>query len=539
MLIRSFITFALIIGLSLSWLISDVQANDTATASRRASEHLLNRQDSTGKIDSLGITGWATQALAANNLLNDQTVSYLVLNSSKLESATATDLERTILALVAGKQNPYSVNGLNLIQLLEAKHNNSQIGSIDQLNDDIFAILAFLASDVPTNNPALIDAVNFIASQQQIDGSWGWNRTGQGDSNSTAMAVTALKLAEKNGLVVTWQQAKAIKFLQSTQAKNGGFGYYPNQTADAASTSWVIGAILALDELPENWQLNGRNPYDYLHLVQTANGGVKWQENESAPDSLTTAYAAIALAKQSIPVIKYRRLATPSPTPIPTPSPSHKPTPSPTQSPSPTPSFILFASPTPTPSLSPTASPTPTVKPSPSPSANPSPNPSPNPTPSPSPSANATANENNNQPNSPVSPTPLPKVNNSSQSKTNNQLVLANESETIDTTEATFTIEQAGVENDLKSKIENKIEEIIKLPAKLTQKSPSVAPTPIKLESPSPIQAENLNQAKVLSANNQSPNQQPSTLIIALVMVLTGISLITWGFSRVWLNRRL
>lgn len=365
---------------------------DVSSSAQRAGAYLVKQQRNSGAIGNLGLSAWAIQALAATGQDTSGTLNYLIKNINNLDSYSATDLERTILALLAGGIDPHKSNGNNLVALLEQKTEGGQIGSPELINDDIFGIIALLAAGEPITDNTVSASLQFLAKAQKSDGSFGWSALGGGDSNSTATAISAFELARRHGWIGSYNQEGATAYLKSAQNSDGGFSYLPTQESDSASTSWVTSAIIALRESPENWKNNGNNPYTYLQLLQTNNGGIRWRAGEQ-PDILTTSYAAIALAGKALPVaVLGQRDVTPSPsiTPSPSTSPSIAPLPAISPSPTPTPTIIIAPTPvmTPIPTAAPTASSSPSSPSSPStpaenitPAASPSPFISPTPSP--------------------------------------------------------------------------------------------------------------------------------------------------------------
>lgn len=374
---------------------------DTSTESaNKAAGYLLNQKDSSGSIGGVGYSGWAIQGLTAAGQSSSQTLSYIEANLGDVTALSATDLERTILAILAGGHDPHNVNGTDLVALLKTKANNNQIGDTSLTNDDIFGILALLASGESVTDPIVTNAIQFLVNSQRSDGSFSWSTSGDGDSNDTAGAVQALRLAQKKGYTGQTGLTKAQSYLASVQHDDGGFSYQAGFDSDGTSTAWVVMAINALNESPEAWVKNNNQPISYLQSLQTQEGGVQWQAGSGA-DIYTTAFAAIAFAGKALPVAILTTepspspdptsSAEPSPTETPTPTPSVEPTPTPSVEPSPTPSMspspLVTATPTPTPSVTPIVSPS--LVPTPSTAQTPSPTPSVQPsntaTPSPTP----------------------------------------------------------------------------------------------------------------------------------------------------------
>lgn len=399
---------SLIITISLGLWAHSVFADTISDAARNAADYIVSQRDGSGSIGGIGFSGWAVQALSATGQPTGATINYLENNIDSIESMSATDVERTILAVIAGNRDPRNFDGKNLVEILKSKASGNQLGSSSQTNDDIFGILALLASGESVTEPVVKGAIQFLAHSQRSDGSFSWSTSGAGDTNNTAAVIQALQLARHRGYTVPVNLDTAVNYLKTAQNSDGGSGYQPGQASDGSSTAWVIHSIIALGEQPESWVKDGKNPYDFLLSLRDEGGGVKWQPT-SEPDLFTTSFAAIAFARKSLPVavILNAPSLSPEPSPIVSPGPTLSPTPSvsPTSVPAPTPSpsvtFTPAVSPLPSPSLvaspSPQLSPTSTPTPSPTPSPILTPISTPTPTPSPS-----------SSPTSTLSPSPTP-----------------------------------------------------------------------------------------------------------------------------------
>src|SRR3989344_6368445 len=80
---------------------------------------------------------WVTQALSAVGAFEFD-LAYL----DDYEDANANDFAKTILAVVAAGLDPHDFNGQDLVEGLLAYHNNSQLGAVNLLNDDIWGVIA-------------------------------------------------------------------------------------------------------------------------------------------------------------------------------------------------------------------------------------------------------------------------------------------------------------------------------------------------------------------------------------------------------------
>lgn len=270
---------------------------------------------------------WSIMANAAAG----RTVGENYLRGS-LGGGSATDYEKRILAITAISQDPRTFGAENFVAKLNSMFDGNQIGDPSLLNDDIFGLLALYSSGERGNT--LNRVRDHILSRQNSDGGWGFATSGGSDSNTTAMAVAALKTLD--GV-----PGSAINYLRQSQSSSGGFGFNPGAEADGASTSWVISGLIAAGESVPGGAIS------FLENLQLADGSFKWRSSDSSGSTLVTAYAVIALSNRTLPIRSVTPPTSPSPTPAPTPSPS--PSPSPTPSPTPTPSPSPTPSPTPSP----------------------------------------------------------------------------------------------------------------------------------------------------------------------------------------------
>jgi hypothetical protein len=290
-------------------------------------------------------------------------LDYLAI-ASDAKATDAGNTGKTILAVVAAGGNPASFKGRDLNARLAALYNSATGAYGDGTTfSQSFAMLAVVASGGTVSKLAK-DALKAL---QDPDGSWSYGSVavpaGQGDSNSTAIALMALDAAKVNSL-----DAAALKYLATQQVGDGGFAYSTawGSTSDPDSDSIVLQALVAAGQDPEGagWLQGANSVLTDLRVSQAASGGFAYPGG--APDALTTSQVPAALVRipyagavrwtpgRSLPAIEC-----PSPTQSPTP------TPTPTATPSPSPSPTAVPTPSPTPTAAPTPRPTvrPTVKP--------------------------------------------------------------------------------------------------------------------------------------------------------------------------------
>lgn len=240
---------------------------------------------------------WVVMALKASG----QTVSASQIQIPSTNAPTA--LERIILGVVAGGENPTNVQGRNLLAELDAKRVNNQIGDANLLNDDIWGILAYYAAGISASDARIQASKQFLVDHQNADGGWGYDIGGDSDSNDTAMAITALIRSGMTGSDSVID--RAFGYLSSTQTDSGGYAISPDMEADSASTSWVISALQAAGKNPNDYTKNGNTPFSFLQSTEDGDGAFKWKPSDTNSNVSMTAYAAIAYAGTSYPVHRF------------------------------------------------------------------------------------------------------------------------------------------------------------------------------------------------------------------------------------------
>lgn len=357
---------------------SKIQATDSEII-LNGLNYLKSQQDQeTGKINGFGgESDWAGIAFSANGIDVNE-VNGINEGSASLGNFLRTDLpgddspatlwERKILSIVAIGENPADFGGVNFVENLENLYSENQIGDSTAVNDDIFGILALIASGPLASEEILSDALGFVISHQDENGGFSW--TTQvcdwcgADSNDTSSAIQALVASKDAGLEhpdLENSLEMALEFLLTMQNEDGGFGYDGFSDSDGSSTAWALMAlnVLDLDESPEAVKASA-----WLASNQNPDGGFHYQADFGS-DASTTSHAVIALSGKSwlLNIFDPEKFQSSNPTPTPQPSPS--PTLSPISKPTPTPTPKPTATPTPSPTPEPTPTPVPTPTPMP------------------------------------------------------------------------------------------------------------------------------------------------------------------------------
>lgn len=318
---------------------------------------LRSKQDESGRINT-GFSApsqWSAIAFAANGIdvstVKNPTDSLkdFLLSDIPGDTASATDVENRILAIVAIGEDPTSFGGVNYVEKLESFYNNNQLGDTCALNDDIFGLLALIASGPSVNTQIKQDTLDFLISKQDAaDNGFSFSAPGcnyySTSADITAAAVQALAYAKITGLTNTGLDlsiTKAGSYLFANQNSDGGFGYYGYSDTD--TTGWVLISFNALGYKDTPQAIKAK---EWLISQQsTTDGGFlafDYGANAYVSNSTTTAHAVIALSGKSWILKIFSPVATPSPSLSPTISPTSMPTPTPTSTPSstPTPTFV-------------------------------------------------------------------------------------------------------------------------------------------------------------------------------------------------------
>jgi hypothetical protein len=206
--------------------------------------------------------------------------------------AAATDAAKTgkaILAVVAAGISPSNFQGRDMLARLAALY-DPKTGAYGDGSTfaQSFAILALTASGryIP------LAAVAELKGLVDPDGSWSYGtapvKAGEGDSNSTAIALMTLDAAGDHSL-----DAVALAYLKTQQMPDGGFAYqdpspYGPAASDPDSDSIVVQALLAAGEDPEGeaWTIDSKNALTHLRETQAADGGYAYP---GQPESAMTA----------------------------------------------------------------------------------------------------------------------------------------------------------------------------------------------------------------------------------------------------------
>jgi len=209
------------------------------------------------------------------------------------------------LAAVAGGQDPRDFAGLDLIAAMTAPLATPVPDGIagiygDDLYDHALVLIALTAAGEAIPDAALEP----LRSAQGEDGGWafdGSTAAGAADSNTTALVIQALVAG---GYSDDPMVGRALTFLSTLLAPDGGFAYAPAEAlvADANSTALVLQALIAAGENPDSPEW-GNAPLA-LARFQTPSGGLRYMAIDEEPNLLATVQAIPAMEGLSLPVVR-------------------------------------------------------------------------------------------------------------------------------------------------------------------------------------------------------------------------------------------
>lgn len=271
---------------------------------------LKSQQENDGKIIDGGTTDWAIMSFAANNQyaeeikkgeksLLDFARGYNFTDASDLNVCAS--YPRHLLAFLSAGVDKIDNSFRSLIDKIKSEecYKNNQFGQ-KGINDDVFALLALLASDASVTESIIIDLVDSIIKDQTTEGAFTW--AGYPSADITGAAINVLIYARNKGASVEeniFSRAKA--YLKSQQLVDGGWGF---STSDALTTSWAVMGINALSEGQTNWATGqNKNPWSVLADQLKSDGFYESVWAPGTTDWFGTKHAVPAFLGKSWPII--------------------------------------------------------------------------------------------------------------------------------------------------------------------------------------------------------------------------------------------
>jgi hypothetical protein len=203
-------------------------------------------------------------------------LDYLQAHHDELRSVT--DVALVALAEQALGGSPNSL----LDRLRAAAKPSGQIG--ETVNSTCWAVLALRRSPP--------QSTKWLLARQAKSGGWSWAVGGQPDSNDTAAALEALRVAGVRGAAVT----RGARFLLTFQNRDGGFELTHGRGSDAQSTAWAIQGLVAAGRTPP------RSAFAYLARLKRTDGSYRYSVKYVTTPVLVTSQVLAALAKKPFPL---------------------------------------------------------------------------------------------------------------------------------------------------------------------------------------------------------------------------------------------
>ncbi len=226
-----------------------------------------------GTPDAL-LTSWAVLGLRAAGAPAPGSLDYLRSQEGSLSSET--DVALVALAEEAlGERDPALLSRLRV-------RPSGQIGQT--LNSTYWGVLALGRAGVSTRR--------FLLAHQSQGGGFAWAAGGRPDSNDTAAALEALRVAGVHGAPVT----RAARFLRTFENADGGFELTRGRGSDAQSTAWAIQGLVAAGQRPP------RRAFAYLARLRQADGSYRYSARYETTPVWVTSQVLAALAKKPFPL---------------------------------------------------------------------------------------------------------------------------------------------------------------------------------------------------------------------------------------------
>jgi len=259
-----------------------------------------------GAESSLAYTSLATIALdaagrdpAAQVKGEKSLVDYLTENAAELASSSNVEAHtgRYVVALISASLDPHDVGGSDYVELLKSYSKPSgEIGKENYIWDDGWVILGLAAAGESGSKEVRRGAI-YLKGLQTESGGWAWNGGAEGeDPDTTGLMVCALSAAgEDEG---SESIEKALDYFRSEQNDDGGFS---SLGSNSATDNWVIMALNAAGQLPEDWRRGSNDPLSHLSSLQKEDGSIWWKAESEGSSFEWTAMGVVAMSGETIP----------------------------------------------------------------------------------------------------------------------------------------------------------------------------------------------------------------------------------------------
>lgn len=259
-----------------------------------------------GAESSLASTSLAVIALRSSGrdptaqLKGDESpVDYLTEHAADLAGSSNVEAQtgRYVAALVSAGIDPTDVGGTDYVELLKSYSKSSgEIGKENYIWDDGWVILGLAAAGESESKEVLRAAI-YLKGLQTNSGGWAWNGGASGeDPDTTGLVVCALLAAGEDESSESIE--KAFDYFRSEQNDDGGFS---SLGSNSATDDWVIMALNAAGEAPEDWQRGSNDPLSHLYSLQKEDGSLWWKEDSEGTTFEWTALGIVAMSGETIP----------------------------------------------------------------------------------------------------------------------------------------------------------------------------------------------------------------------------------------------
>ena len=222
------------------------------------------------------LTSWAVLGLRSAGAASPESLTYLQSQEPSLH--VTTDVALVALAEQALGADPVALRD----RLRAARRPSGQIG--ETVNSTCWAVLALGRSTKATTR--------WLLARQAWSGGFAWAVGGQPDSNDTAAALEAMRVARVRGRPVE----RAASFLLGFQNGDGGFELTHGRGSDAQSTAWAIQGLVAAGHKPP------RSAFAYLAKLRRLDGSYRYSARYATTPVWVTSQVLAALAKRPFPL---------------------------------------------------------------------------------------------------------------------------------------------------------------------------------------------------------------------------------------------
>ena len=224
--------------------------------------------------DDPALTSWAVLGLRAAGAQAPGSLDFLRSREASLR--TSNDV-----ALVALAEQALGADTSALRARLKVKP-SGQIG--ETLNSTFWGVLALGRASAATKR--------FLLTHQAKSGGFAWYLNGKPDSNDTAAALEAFRVAGIRGTPVT----RAVRYLRTFQNRDGGFELTDGRGSDTQSTAWAVQGLVAAGQKPP------RTAFAYLARMKRDDGSYRYSAQYVTTPVWVTSQVLAALAKRPFPL---------------------------------------------------------------------------------------------------------------------------------------------------------------------------------------------------------------------------------------------